>query len=577
MNSKKKLIISMLLVSFVLLSAVATVAIAFALTQQTIKTSVNISFVAEDIDGTATATFTIGGVEENLIAMKGTQVLGENLVFKASDTEDAGNLMFPEDALALTSQNDNVVIQYTYSNTGAKHYIASMDFAANIEADNMKVEYSIDGTTYSEQRYAVVVPANTSNKSYWIKISIIDKAKNASFTGDFNWLLNGCDEQADDYLTIASAEFQAVEGQTGAYAVSINGEGGYLPQVVYPSVVNGDPVTTIAQSSNLTQAQKNQVTSVYVPDSVTTIGTSAFEGCANLKTITFEQNEAAGASAQINSGLTTIQGNAFKNCSKLNNLVIPSTVTECGEGELWDDSFESPFVGCTNLKNITTHTLNESVVSAIKELANTNGGMNLIIGDSVTSIESGRFSYCRGLTSITIPNSVTSIETGAFYTCGGLQSITVKNGNTKYHSAGNCLIETASKILIAGCNTSVIPTDGSVTSISEGAFSECSGIKTMVIPYGVISIGHYAFESCVGLTDVVIASSVTSIGDIVFNGCVNLTSITFENPNGWVAYKIIYEEEFEEIEEIGHFDLTDPANAATLLTSTYTWNSWKRS
>ena len=183
MRTKKKLLISMLVVSFVLLSIIATVAIAFALTQQTIKTSLNIGYTVEDIDGTASATFTVGGVTESLVAMKGENVIGDKLVFKAGDTENAGNLMFPEDALALSAQNDNVVIQYTYSNTGAKHYIASMDFNANIQADNMKVEYSIDGTSYSENRYAVVVPANTSNRSYWIKISIEDKAKSASFTG----------------------------------------------------------------------------------------------------------------------------------------------------------------------------------------------------------------------------------------------------------------------------------------------------------------------------------------------------------------------------------------------------------
>ena len=165
MKAKRKLLISMLAIVFVLLAVVATVAIAFALTQQTITTTLNIGYVVEDIDGTASATYTIGGVTEQLTAKKGDQVIGNTLVFHAGDTEDAGNLMFPEGQIPLSAQNDNIVIQYTYSNTGAKHYIASMSFDGNINADNMKVEYSIDGTTYSENRYAVVVPANTINKS----------------------------------------------------------------------------------------------------------------------------------------------------------------------------------------------------------------------------------------------------------------------------------------------------------------------------------------------------------------------------------------------------------------------------
>ena len=152
MKTKRKLIISMMVIMFVLVSVVATIAITFALTQQTITTSLSIGYTVEDIDGTAKASFTIGGVEESLTAMKGDIPQGDTLVFKAGDTENAGNLVFPEDALALTATDDNVVIKYTYSNTGAKHYIASMDFAGVIDTDNMVVEYSIDGRTYSTQR-----------------------------------------------------------------------------------------------------------------------------------------------------------------------------------------------------------------------------------------------------------------------------------------------------------------------------------------------------------------------------------------------------------------------------------------
>ena len=231
MNSKRKLLISMLAIVFVLLAVVATVAIAFALTQQTITTTLNIGYVVEDIDGSASATYTIGGVTERLTAKKGNQVIGDTLVFHAGDTEDAGNLMFPEGQIPLSATNDNIVIQYTYSNTGAKHYIASMSFDGNINADNMKVEYSIDGTTYSENRYAVVVPAHSTNKSYWIKISIDNKAKSASFTGDFRWLLSGCDEQADSYKSLTSVELQQANDWDGNPIV-----GGYSASVAKEDV-----------------------------------------------------------------------------------------------------------------------------------------------------------------------------------------------------------------------------------------------------------------------------------------------------------------------------------------------------
>ncbi len=113
---------------------------------------------------------------------------------------------------------------------------------------------------------------------------------------------------------------------------------------------------------------------------------------------------------------------------------------------------------------------------------------------SVTSIGSGAFVFCSGLTSATIPNSVTSIGSSAFEGCSGLTSLTIGN---------------------------------SVTNIREDAFSGCSGLTSVTIP-NVTSIGASAFYKCTGLTSVTIPNSVTSIGNEAFRGCTGLTSVTIE-------------------------------------------------
>ena len=89
----------------------------------------------------------------------------------------------------------------------------------------------------------------------------------------------------------------------------------------------------------------------------------------------------------------------------------------------------------------------------------------VVIGNSVTSIGYAAFYGCTGLTDVTIGNSVTSIGRSAFGGCDRLESLTVAANNSVYHSAENCIIETASKTLVVGCKNSVIPTDGSVTGI----------------------------------------------------------------------------------------------------------------
>lgn len=154
---------------------------------------------------------------------------------------------------------------------------------------------------------------------------------------------------------------------------------------------------------------------------------------------------------------------------------------------------------------------------------------SVAIPDSVESIGADAFGGCSALKSIAIPAGVTRIGNYPFWGCPGIKSITVNSQNTVYHSAGNCLIETASKTLIQGCQNSVIPDDGSVTSIGDDAFDDCTYLKSIVIPKSVTSIGRWAFKNCVELTDITIPDSVTSIGQSAFKNCTKLSSAIIGN------------------------------------------------
>lgn len=147
----------------------------------------------------------------------------------------------------------------------------------------------------------------------------------------------------------------------------------------------------------------------------------------------------------------------------------------------------------------------------------------VIIPNSVTTIGDRAFNDCPNLISVTISESVTKIGELAFPN-EALEDITVAEGNSVYHSVDNCVIETATKTLVVGCDTSIIPTDGSVTSIGCGAFAGCE-FDTFVVPDVITSIGEMAFTYCPNLTAITIPDSVEFIDDCAFRGCRSLASI----------------------------------------------------
>ncbi len=146
----------------------------------------------------------------------------------------------------------------------------------------------------------------------------------------------------------------------------------------------------------------------------------------------------------------------------------------------------------------------------------------IIIPGRVKTIDSFALGGSDSLASITIPASVTSIGEGALG-CE-ITNLTLEEGNSVYHVAGNCLIETATKTLIAGFHNSVIPTDGSVTSIAPYAFKghvvhmwDPEETLTITIPSNITKIGNNAID-CSGFNELVFehTSGTIEIGADVF-------------------------------------------------------------
>ena len=283
-----------------------------------------------------------------------------------------------------------------------------------------------------------------------------------------------------------------------------------------------------------------------IPDSVESIDDYVFNGCSGLTSIT------------IGNSVTSIGNYAFYNCSGLTSITIGNSVTSIGNYAFYNcsgltsitigNSVETigllAFASCGKLEKISVAAGNSKYHSAGNCLVETEtkalilGCKNSIIpaDGSVTSVGGCAF-LGSGVISIVIPNSVETIDSTAFADCSELEKISVAAGNSKYHSAGDCLVETETKTLILGCKNSIIPVDGSVTSIGEYAFYGCSGLTSITIPNGVKSIGDHAFSECSSLISITIPDSVEFIDDYAFSYCNALTSVTIPDSVTSIGYE----------------------------------------
>ena len=112
------------------------------------------------------------------------------------------------------------------------------------------------------------------------------------------------------------------------------------------------------------------------------------------------------------------------------------------------------------------------------------------------AISQDAFYGCDTVKSITVPKTVKKIGEGAFAGCPELFSLTVSSENPVYHSNGNCIIETDTKTIIAGCNGSKIEEEENPAAIGSRAFYECMKLAEITIPASLVYIGANAFDKC---------------------------------------------------------------------------------
>ena len=276
----------------------------------------------------------------------------------------------------------------------------------------------------------------------------------------------------------------------------------------------GSSITSVALPNSITTiggeafSDCRKLTSIFLPQSVRNIDYSAFNGCTNL------------VSAYISDGVTSIGSSAFADCRSLYSITVPNTVKFIGT-----DAFAG-----TGWYNEQPDGLVYAGKVAYKYKGTMPAGTQITIKDGTLGIAGSAFYNCSGLTSVTIPNSVTSIGSDAFYNCSGLTKVIVSDisawCNISFSRFSSNPLNFAHHLYMNGQEIKNLVIPNSVTSIGEYAFYNCSGLASVTIPNSVTSIGSSVFSGCSGLTSVTIGNGVTSIGNYSFSGCSGLTSVT---------------------------------------------------
>ena len=220
--------------------------------------------------------------------------------------------------------------------------------------------------------------------------------------------------------------------------VSVNYE--ISGDIEIPENINGTQILSIGNNAFSNQ---NNLLSVTIPNTITNIDTSAFEGCSYLQSVTLSTN------------LIAIGSSAFKGCASLESISIPNSVTHIDT---------SAFEGCSYLQSVT-------------------------LSNNLIAIGSSAFKGCASLARITIPNTVTNIDTSAFEGCSYLQSVTL---STNLIAIGSSAFK--------GCGSLeriVIPL--SVQYIDDEAFKNCSSLSVVTVNRRITNItnlGVSVFDGC---------------------------------------------------------------------------------
>ena len=251
---------------------------------------------------------------------------------------------------------------------------------------------------------------------------------------------------------------------------------------------------------------RDRITSVSLPDGLTSIGSHAFLGCHALSTI------------GIPNTVTRIDEGAFRNCTGLTEFTVPDNVTILSDSTFQDCAALERVVLPNGLKQIDQYAFYGCHLLSDIEIPNT-----------VEQIGYVAFENCRSITAITIPDSVTEIGGSAFNGCSSLEKVIIPNSVV---SVGQRVFSGCTQLKTAGPIGGDYNIEYNWAIIPDNAFNDCRSLVSIQLPNTVTSIGSAALSST-GLTSLTIPDSVSHIGTQAFASCESLPKIYVSGNNDY--------------------------------------------